>query len=317
MTSNSFAPIDNLRHRLTRPGPWAERLRRLTQDIASSAESDTPSSPDEPQLTCEECDTVLDRFVDDELNDFTERTAQSAVRGAAPNVHDAAADGGWSLFSVESLNGQTAGALSRRVWAHLKDCVRCRQSYGLLLDTLVQESAGQLTAIQRPADPPLSFLCRPNDETPWVARLRSQLVGSSFGLTISFSLSYLRTLLAPPRLLVRAGYTPTASPTTYLLLSDLITIGEQPLAVEVTATRESQRPDWFTIQSVLTGPEALFVNVRAKLTWAGETYLAPVDANGTVSFGEVPLQALRSESHDFRIAFEVREPVDAADQSSD
>jgi hypothetical protein len=182
MTSNSFAPIDNLRHRLTRPGPWAERLRRLTQDIASSVESDTPSSPPEPQLTCEECDTVLDRLIDDELN------------------------------------GQTAGALSRRVWTHLKDCARCQQSYVLLLDTLVQESAGQLTAIQRPADLPLSFLCRPNDEAPWVARLRSQLVGSSFGLTISFSLSYLRTLLAPPPLLVRADYTPTASPTTHVRL---------------------------------------------------------------------------------------------------
>lgn len=281
MTSNSFAPIDNLRHRLTQPGPWAERLRRLTQDIAGLVDDDISSNPDEPQLTCEECDAVLDHFIDDELN------------------------------------GQTAESLSRRVRAHLKDCTQCQLSYVLLFDTLVQDSAGQLTEIQQPADLPLSFLDRPNDETPWIARLQSQLAGSSFGLTISFSLSYLRTLLAPPQLLVRAEHTPTNSPTTHLLLSDQVAIGDQLLAVEVTATREPQRADWLTIQSVIAGPEAPLAHLRAKLTWAGETHLARVDANGTSNFGEVPLQALHSESHDFEVAFEVRESDSGTDHSSD
>ena len=281
MTSSDFAPIDNLRHRLTQPGPWAERLRRLAQDIAHLAETDLPSRPNESPLTCDECDAVLDQFVDGELD------------------------------------GPPTSDLSQRVWSHLRNCARCQLSYSLLVDTLVQESAHQLPDIQLPANLPLSFLVQPSSEMPWTVRLRSQLTNSSFGLTISFGLAYLRTLLAPPQLLVRAEYTPTTSPTTHVLLSDQIMIGDQLLAVEVSAIREPQRPDWLTVQSVLAGAEASLTNVWAKLTWAGDVHLAPVNANGVSNLGEVSIQALLSEATDFEIAFEVRESSSDPGQPSD
>ncbi len=65
MTPAKPLSIDELRRRLSQPGPWAEQLRRLAADIAA-IQADPPQPPD-AALTCDDIDALLDLIVDAEL----------------------------------------------------------------------------------------------------------------------------------------------------------------------------------------------------------------------------------------------------------
>ncbi len=266
MTPTEPSPVDDLRRRLSQPGPWADRLRRLAADIAAS--DDAPPSSAEPELTCADVDAILDVIIDDELN---------------------------------------ADQLSPRVATHLKTCARCREAYALLLDTLVAESAGELPPMRVPARPTLSFLQSPLPDRPWVTRLRSALTGEAFGLTVSLNVAYLQRLFfAPQPLLVRADETPTLGPVTQLLLSDAVTVGDQLLAVELTAQRAEAHADEVALRASLSSSAPLPADLQAALTWADQLLRASVDAHGQIDFGRVSLRALQAASHDFELVVEAR-----------
>ena len=48
--------LQELRRRLSEPGPWARRFWQLAEAVAESSD-----------LSCEECEDTLDLYVDDEL----------------------------------------------------------------------------------------------------------------------------------------------------------------------------------------------------------------------------------------------------------
>ena len=157
----------------------------------------------------------------------------------------------------------------------------------------------------------LSFLQPHPPDAPWITRLRRRIGGAPFGLTFSFSLPYLRTLLSPPVLVEVRAEEPFLPVSTVLLLSDTVPVGKGVVAVEVTATRHPNRPDHLHLQAIITGSAPLPQNLWARLNWAGQTRSGPVDSQGCVDLGEVSLttlqEALETGEGSFEIAFEARE----------
>jgi hypothetical protein len=261
--------LQELRRRLSEPGPWARRFRRLAEAIARS-----------PDLSCQECEDILDLYVDDELE------------------------------------GRDVRRLYPLVWHHLRTCARCWQAHDLLADTLSRERAGKLTPAPRPEAPRLSFLQPHPPDAPWITRLRPRIAGAPFGLTFSFNLSYLQTLLSPPSPVRARAEEPFLPLAGHLLLSDTVPVGEGTVAVEVTATCRSERPDHLHLQAIITGSAPLPENLWARLIWADQTRSGPVDPQGCVDFGEVSLttlqEALETGEGSFEIVFEAREIEDDA-----
>jgi hypothetical protein len=231
-------------------------------------------------LSCEECEDTLDLYVDDELG------------------------------------GRDVRRLYPPVWRHLRTCTRCRQAHDLLADTLSRERAGELTPIPRLEAPRLSFLQPQPPDAPWITRLRSRIAGAPFGLSFSFNLPYLQTLLSRPVPMAARSEEPLLPSVAHLLLSDTIPMGEGTVAVEVTGTRHPARPHYLRLQAIITGSAPLPENLWARLIWDEQTRSGPVDLQGHVDFGEVSLttlqEALETGKGSFEIAFEAREIDDDA-----
>jgi hypothetical protein len=259
--------IQELRHRLSEPGPWARRFRQLAEAVAGTSD-----------LSCQECEDTLDLYVDDELG------------------------------------GRDVRRLYPLVWHHLRTCIRCRQAHDLLGDTLSRERAGELAPIPRLEAPRLSFLQPQPPDAPWITRLRSRIAGAPFGLSFSFNLPYLQTLLSRPVPVAARAEEPFLPPVAHLLLSDTVPMGEETVAVEVTATRHPGRLHCLHLQAIITGSAPLPENLGARLIWDDQTRSGPVDLQGHVDFGEVSLttleEALETGEGSFEIAFEAQEIKD-------
>jgi hypothetical protein len=264
--------VQELRRRLSEPGPWGRRFRQLAEAVAGS-----------PDLSCEECEDTLDLYVDDELG------------------------------------GRDVRRLHPLVWRHLRTCARCRQAHDLLADTLSRERAGELTPVPRLEAPRLSFLQPQPPDAPWITRLRSRIAGAPFGLSFSFNLPYLQTLLSRPLPVAARAEEPLLPLATHLLLSDIVPMGEGAVAVEVTATRCPEKPDSLHLQAIITGSAPLSENLWARLIWDDQTRCGPVDLQGHVDFGQVSLttlqEALEAGEGSFEIAFEAQEMEDDAGTS--
>lgn len=275
--------LAKLRRQLAAAGPWAHRFRQLAEAIAE-AEDVEPVPLGQSQnaqglgLDCEECEGLLDIYVDDEL--------------AGRNVQH----------------------LYPRVWQHFQTCTRCQRAHGLIADTLNQEREGKLIPIPHLEAPRLSFLRSYSTDAPWITRLRPRLSGAPFGLVFSFNLAYLRTLLAPPVFVAARTEEPLPTPTTRLLLADTISIDRQTLVVEVTAIHRPENHEHMDLRALISGSGPLPENLWARLTWADQIRLAPVDVQGQVDFGEVSLiklqEALEAGTGNFEIAFESMEKVE-------
>jgi len=100
--------LQELRHRLLEPGPWPQRFRRLAEAIAQAPILRVGSVQ---ELSCEECEGLLDLYVDGELQ-------------------------GCPVQQVYPL-----------IWRHLGICPHCREAHDLLADILDLERRGELPAI--------------------------------------------------------------------------------------------------------------------------------------------------------------------------
>lgn len=102
--------LAEFRRYLAEPGPWSVRFRRLAEGIAIANEAEPiPLTSAEFKnmtiLTCEQCQELLDVYVEDEQ-------AGKNVRQTYPTV-----------------------------WRHLTTCLDCQVVYDLLSDMLAPEEA--------------------------------------------------------------------------------------------------------------------------------------------------------------------------------
>lgn len=324
-SADNNSPLDELRHRLAEPGPlrqpfdraqdkaqgklWAQRFRRLAEAIAEAPMrrqgSEQALRQDSAQgLSCQECEELLDLYVDEELQGRDPSTGS----GQAPSTG----------------SGRAVQQMYPLVWQHLRTCSRCRQAHDLLADTLSLERRGELPVSPHRIAPRLPFLQPQSPDTAWTTRLRSRIDGAPFGLSLTFNLSYLQSLLSgrgisrpsPLSPLPARADKPVAPSATLLLLSDLIPMGDQTLAVEVTADRDIETPDRLRLRAAIASSTSLPQGLCATLNWAGQTRSGAIDARGQIDFGEVSLTALQdaleSGEGSFEIVFQAQEIEDDA-----
>lgn len=156
-------------------------------------------------------------------------------------------------------------------------------------------------------DPPLPCRQTPSASIPWWVHVQPEIAGTPFNLTLRFNPVYLQRLLfASPSLPVRSEAM-ALSPTTILLLSDIVPMNQQIVAVEVSAVCMPGKPDHLVLQAQLAASLSLPTNLKARLIWAGKTYQTVVDSEGRCVFGEVPLATLQADlekGSELRIIFE-------------
>ncbi len=261
-TQPESAPLVAALRRLVASNPekWATHFEKLVKDIMdmnSSDNLDFVSSEQDMPLDCAACQNNLDLYL----------TAES--------------------------NGDDVKFLYPTVWRHLQTCRDCVQVY-LHLKELLIVGPNELPAGNMPVLLPeqLPFLSPPTAQSPWITRLRSQLTGAPFNLSVQFNLEYLKTLFTLP------AFAPTrevvAIPSdVQLLLHQPVVIGEQTLTIELTYSQPVNQPDKINLQATVVCDGPLPANLMAQLTWADQTCHASVTPEGTVNFGYVSLTALK------------------------
>ena len=197
------------------------------------------------------------------------------------------------VYVDDERSGRDVHRLYPPVWRHLRSCARCREARDLLVEALDDHRSEPAPSAARSMVQRLSFLQPPPPDAPWQTHLRPRLAGAGFHLTFSLNLSYLKTSLSAPAPLAARADELRAPTYTHLLLYDTIPVGEQTLAVEVTARHLPNQPDHLALLASVTGSSGLPARLRAVLTWAGQSRAAPVDADGQVDFGKVALTAVQ------------------------
>lgn len=261
-SAGESAAVQDLRRRLAKPGPWANRFRQLADAIAHV-----------DNVTCEECQALLDVYVDAER-------AGRAVRRHYPDL-----------------------------WHHLQTCADCAEVHDLLLEALEPAAEDALEPLPRLQPPRLSFLEPAAPEAPWHVRLRSRLAGAPFGLTFTLTPAHLQDLLAPaqplPARTRRAG-----RPEPIVLLAGAVPLGGGQVGVEVIAVPDAQPPKRLELRATIAGTAPLPEHLWATLRWGDETRAGAVDEQGQADLGEMPLAALRAaldaDDQVFEVTFEER-----------
>ncbi|MFB0537003.1 MAG: zf-HC2 domain-containing protein [Anaerolineae bacterium] len=247
--SESTGLIEELKRQASSRSPWPERFGRLGRAIAAKSFTE----PTSQEIDCDECSSALALFVSDELE-------EEDVRHRYPLIQ-----------------------------RHLDRCPPCREEHNLLYDTLSKERKGQLQVPDMmPVALSLSFLRPRPTETPWTVHIQRE-EGHPFRLSFNFPHSYLQSLfaapLASPLRSVDMGYPEEP----ILLLSDVIRIGDDELAVEAMARRSWEQPDFFQVELTIGSTGDLPDNLVATLKWDGQERTSPVDKEGRAHFTDIPL----------------------------
>lgn len=267
--------IEQLRRDMQTPGPWARRFRALAEAIVNAGELKT-------RLTCREVQEVLDVYLSDELKGHD-------VRLAYPEV-----------------------------WQHIQTCANCQYEHDTLLDALSErdrEDVPDFTPVPRP----LSFLQPKDDHARWISSLTSRLAGASFGLHILLNPDFLRKKLGFGSPLQTAGTRrseiPEISSEPRALLIDHMPFDGQRLTAEIAVARAENQTDLLTLLATLTGNAPLPDHLWIRLTWAGQSYTAPVArVQPDVGYARVEgvslkqvQEALDAEETHFEIVIETRD----------
>lgn len=243
-------PTVSLHRYLQDSGKLAPRLQRLAQAIAASS-----GAPMAARLSCDECEAMLEFYVDAEM------------RGEPPN----------DLFPA--------------VQKHLKTCSRCQVSYQLLADSLGEEPMTDF-AIQAASAPTLPFLLPPASDAPWTKRVHPRIGGAPISFGVAIQASHLRQRLSEsqPAMLTRGKLTPGKRT---LVLSDAFSLGDRKVAAKLWVQR-LEDPAFLRIEIQLASSSPLPEPLHVHVTWNGRTQAGLVH-DGKYSLDGIPLSALEGE----------------------
>lgn len=285
---------DHQSHNTPQANPHIEKLRRdsqetspeLTERFRNLAQAIREASNIE--LSCEECHTLFDVYID------------------------------------QLLEGQEAAEHYPAVWQHLESCTHCRTDLETIVSLLKEERHAPvaLTSATQDVREALPFLNRKPAKEGWFSRVRSQLAGALPGFEIRLGLDFLRNALSSssrlePGMAMRSVANPLAMPETdtRLLLIELVSFQGQQINIQLESEHNPDS-EHIVLHAILAGESALPRNLWVQLTWAGHTYDAPValtedDEEGHVKIENVRLADLNEAADEqvrFDISFEVRSP---------
>lgn len=181
-------------HFLRDPKTYAPRFQRLAQALAVA--TDTRKRP---ELSHEECEALLEFYVDSERRGENVRTVYPAV------------------------------------FKHLTTCERCRTSYDLLTGAQAQDASRDLAFSAEPRIE-VPFLVQAAPDATWSKQIRSPIGGARLGFVFKINPSHLARVIAqPPQLAMRGQITTERS----LLLLDSIALGSRNVQVSLWLHRSA------------------------------------------------------------------------------
>jgi hypothetical protein len=210
------------------------------------------TKPTSEEIDCDECSAILELFVSDELEEGDARHRYPLIQ------------------------------------RHLDRCPRCSEEHSLLYDILLKERKGQLEVPAMPPTLPLSFLRPRPVEAPWTVHIRRE-EGHPLRLSFILARSYLQSLFTAPSPSPLRGVDMGYPEEPILLLSDIIQIGDDELAVEVMARRNVEEPDFFQVELTIVSTGDLPDNLMVILKWDGQECTSPVNEGGQAHFTGIPL----------------------------
>lgn len=226
------------------------------------------------------------------------------------------------VYISDELKGRDVRAEHLEIWQHILTCASCRREYEVLAAAL---SVDDVEAVPdfTPALRPLSFLQPRGDPARWNSRIRSRLMGASFGFHILLNPDFLKSKFASglPRQSAEtyrsdAFQAPAESSP---LVVDNVSFDGQRLNVEIDVARSGERPDRITLLADLTGDAPLPDNLWVRLAWSGQTYRAPVTCaqpdEGHAVIEDIPLDRVCDASDIGEARFEI--VLEARDELAD
>jgi hypothetical protein len=216
------------------------------------------------------------------------------------------------LYVSDEMEGRDVRCEHPLIWQHLQDCLGCREEYELLYDVLTREKRGQLAVPEMPASWHLPFQQTRERGSPWTVDLARGK--QFFRLTFALASWYIEGLLSPNRLAVARERDVESYPEEFTLLSDLLEVDGDKLAVDAVAMRNPDQSGTYRVRVSIACTGDLPDNLSVIITWDGERWEAPVDERGQACFDAIPLAEWAStQTTGVQVRIQIRQTPDSPD----
>ncbi len=215
-------------------------------------------------------------------------------------------------FVDAEVNGYSAAQKYPQVKRHLDLCDSCQAEYIDALKFAQQEAQGAVPFPDRIPKPDLSFLSASKKKpADWLAQVQAQVADALWSLKYVLqsqyilrqfgSLSFQTNYRSGEGLNViherGAEYETNAlkfSSEPQVLLLDQPAVPDQRLNVDIKTVQAPNAPDRFNLLFELVSSASLPAHLSATLSFAGQTYTAPFDAEGRASIDNVSMADFKS-----------------------
>lgn len=184
---------------------------------------------------------------------------------------------------------------------HLQECERCRLSYTLLAESLLEVSKNSPLDLRLEPLPALSFLTPSALDVAWTKYYRPRIRGAPMAFGFTIRPSYLQKLFASPALATRGEPTSERS----LLLSDTFSFRERQIDVEIWAHRSGDTSQ-VVLEIFLVSSAPLPEPLHVVLKWGEHQMSVPIQQ------GRASIEGLRisdlGQAQDLRVELETDSP---------
>ncbi len=196
--------------------------------------------------------------------------------------------------------GEQAQILYPDVWEHLRTCEHCHWDYMLLTEDLLDTESTDAAFLSTAPALSLPFLTPSQKDAPWTTQIYSRIAGAPFHFSFTLRAPFLwnQVALVVPTLVLRDG---PHAPESTLLLSDIFSLGEREVDVELRALR-SEDGERIQLQVLLASSVSLPEPLRVTLAW-NDHQLFDLVHEGRAAFEGILLSELKN-SGDLHLEFQ-------------
>lgn len=257
---------------MKRKPPISKRKHRLTSKLGSTKEYLTDSP------------IFASRFAN----------LMQAIQNTPKTISHTACEELLEFYVDSEQHHENVRELYPLVWKHLQTCKRCQSSYEFM-------NAAQDSSVDFSTKLNLPFLAPANPNALWNKKIRPRVGGAPLGFNFVIQAAHLtRTFNSPSSLVLRGDGPPS---TKSLILSDVVTLPEQEIAIDVWLYRpEHQDTVTFEISAVSSTP--LAEPMQVALAWNDHRFTGSLQ-KGQCIFDSIPLSELQGY-RDLRVEFEAK-----------